>query len=260
MAVNPISGPGYLLKGMGLITRPGLRQFVLMPLLINILVFSGAIYFGVGQFETLMAWVQSKIPSLPDWLSWLQQGLEWILWPLFILLVVILVFYTFTLVANLIAAPFNGLLAEKVELHLSGKPLDGGGGMKQAMRQLLPTLFDEVRKILYVLVWAVPFLIIALVVPVVGPIIWFLFTAWTLTLQYADFPMGNNKLRFRDMRKRLRGRLFLSMGFGAATAGLTMVPVLNFIVMPSAVAGATAMWVDKLKKAENPCVRGIIPG
>jgi|GEM_PF-1270632 len=29
-------------------------------------------------------------------------------------------------------------------------------------------------------------------------------------------------------------------------AGLTMVPVVNFIVMPSAMAGATAMWVEEL--------------
>jgi uncharacterized protein involved in cysteine biosynthesis len=28
---------------------------------------------------------------------------------------------------------------------------------------------------------------------------------------------------------------------------MTMVPVLNFVVMPAAVAGATAMWVDELQ-------------
>jgi len=249
MAVNSISGAGYLLQGMRLIARPGLRRFVFIPLLINIGVFSIAIYYGVSQFDTLIAWIEAKIPSLPDWLSWLEQGLEWILWPLFVLLVVILVFYGFTLVANLIASPFNGLLAEKVELLLTGKPLDSGGGIKQAMVELLPTLVDELKKVLYALVWAVPFLILAFVVPVVGPVIWFLFTAWVLALEYSDFPMGNHRLKFRDMRKRLRARPLLSLGFGAATAGLTMVPVLNFIAMPSAVAGATAMWVGALKSS-----------
>jgi uncharacterized protein involved in cysteine biosynthesis len=32
---------------------------------------------------------------------------------------------------------------------------------------------------------------------------------------------------------------------------MTMVPVLNFIVMPSAVAGATAMWIAQLSKTED---------
>jgi len=249
MAVNPISGAGYLLQGMRLISRPGLRRFVLIPLSINVVVFSAAIYYGISRFDQLVAWIDSKIPALPEWLSWLEQGLEWILWPLFVLLLLVLVFYGFSLVANLIASPFNGLLAEKVELLLTGKPLDSGGGIAKAMKELIPTLIDELKKILYALLWAIPFLLLAFFVPVVGPVIWFLFTAWTLALEYSDFPMGNHGLRFREMRKRLRGRPVLSLGFGAATAGLTMVPVVNFIAMPSAVAGATAMWVRELESS-----------
>ena len=107
MPVSPISGAGYLLKGMRLVMQPGLRRFVLLPLLINILVFSAAIWYGVSQFESFLTWMESRIPS---WLHWL----DWILWPLFVLVLVILVFYSFTLVANLLASPFNSLLAEEV--------------------------------------------------------------------------------------------------------------------------------------------------
>jgi CysZ protein len=247
MAVNPVSGAGYLIKGMGLITRPGLRRFVLVPLLINIGVFSAAIWYGVTRFETFIGWMQSKVPS---WLQWL----EWLLWPLFVLALLIVVFYGFSLVANLIAAPFNGLLAEKVELHLSGRPLSEGGGLKQALIGLVPTLIDEVRKLLYALLWAIPFLILFLIpgVNVAAPVLWFLYSAWMLTLEYADYPMGNSGLKAREMRSRLRKRRVLGLGFGAATAGLTMVPVVNFIVMPSAVAGATAMWVRELKGDKPP--------
>jgi len=242
MAVNPVSGAGYLIKGMGLITKPGLRRFVLVPLLINIGVFSAAIWYGVVQFETFILWMESKVPS---WLQWL----EWLLWPLFVLALLIVVFYGFSLIANLIAAPFNGLLAEKVELHLTGRPLSEGGGLKQALIGLVPTLIDEVRKLLYALLWAIPFLILFLIpgINVAAPVLWFLYSAWMLALEYADYPMGNNGLKAREMRSRLRERRVLGLGFGAATAGLTMVPVVNFVVMPSAVAGATAMWVRELK-------------
>jgi CysZ protein len=243
MAVTPVSGAGYLIQGIGLISRPGLRRFVLMPLLINISVFSAAIWYGVSRFEAFLHWMGARIPS---WLSWL----EWLLWPLFVLTLLIVVFYTFSLVANLIAAPFNGLLAEKVELHLTGRPLGEGGGIKRAIIELVPTLIDEVRKLLYTLVWALPFLFFFLVpgVNIAAPFLWFLYTAWMLVVEYSDYPMGNHGLKFRQIRSRLRQRRLLSLGFGAATAGLTMVPLVNFIVMPSAVAGATAMWVREFRR------------
>jgi CysZ protein len=242
MAVAPVSGLGYLLKGVGLIASPGLRRFVVVPLLVNALVFTGAIYAGVAWFEGFVAWVEARVPG---WLQWV----EWLLWPLFVLTLLVLVFYTFGLVANLIAAPFNALLAEKVELYLTGRPLTQGGGLAKAMRELVPTLCDELRKILYALLWAVPFLVLFFIpgVNLAAPALWFLYTAWMLALQYVDYPMGNHGLKFHAMRAGLRKRRLLGLGFGAATAGMTLVPVLNFIVMPSAVAGATALWVRELQ-------------
>ncbi len=243
MVTNPISGAGYLLQGMRLIARPGLRQFVLIPLLVNVLVFSGAIYVGITQFEDLMRLMESNLPS---WLGWL----DWILWPIFILVLFVLVFYTFGLVANLIASPFNSLLAEKVELLLTGRPMNQEQDYARMLAELIPTLVDELRKILYALLWALPFLIL-LFIPLIGPFLWFLYTSWILAFEYSDYPMGNHGLRFREMRERLHSRRTLSLGFGAATAGLGMVPLVNFILMPSAVAGATAMWVKEFRGAER---------
>lgn len=239
MPVSATSGARYLLRGLRLIAQPGLRRFVLVPLLINVLVFSAAVWYGVVSFETFIAWMQSKVPA---WLQWL----EWVLWPLFVLALLIVVFYTFSLVANLLAAPFNGLLAEKVELHLTGRPLNEGGGLKKVLIELAPTLIDELRKLLYILLWAVPFLLLFLIpgVNVAAPLLWFLYTAWMLAFEYSDYPMGNHGLRLRAIRGRLRRRRALALGFGATAAGMTMIPVLNFVVMPSAVAGATAMWVE----------------
>jgi uncharacterized protein involved in cysteine biosynthesis len=243
MPSNPAKGAAFMLQGIRLITRPGLKRFVLIPLLVNIFVFSGAIWYGAEQFQALMTRMQSAVP---DWLSWL----EWLLWPVFILALLIIVFYCFTLIANLIASPFNGLLAEKTEALLTGRPLEDSNDMKKLLRELPMTLIDEIRKLLYAILWSIPFLILAFIVPVVGPLIWFLFTAWMLAVQYSDFPMGNHGLKFRDMRATLRRRRFLSLGFGAAAAGLTMIPVVNFIAMPAAVAGATAMWVRELRPAD----------
>ncbi|MCF7983680.1 MAG: sulfate transporter CysZ [Thiohalocapsa sp.] len=244
MSADPAKGAAFLLDGIRLLSQPGLRRFVLIPLLINIAVFSSAIWLGARQFESLMTRMQA---SVPDWLAWL----EWLLWPVFVLVLLVIVFYSFTLVANLLASPFNGLLAEKAEALITGKSLADAGDYGKLLKQLPATLLDELRKILYALLWTIPFLILAFAVPLIGPLIWFLFTAWMLTVQYADFPMGNHGLRFRDMRATLRRRRVLSLSFGAAVAAMTMVPVLNFIAMPAAVAGATAMWVSELSGTRN---------
>ncbi len=237
----PGSGPSYLLRGMGLIARPGLRRFVLIPLLINSLLFSAAFFFALNRIEDWIAWIEQQL-SLPEALSWLQTLLEWVLWPLFLALLLLLVIYSFTLVANLIAAPFNSLLAERVEALLQGR--SPTGSLSQAFWSWIPGLFGELRKLFYLLFWSAFFLILSLLLPLVGSLFWFAFSAWMMALQYLDVPMSNHGLQFREIRRRLRQRPWLVLSFGAGVLVLSLVPLLNFLTMPSAVAGATALWVD----------------
>jgi CysZ protein len=240
MSSNPIRGATFMLDGLSLLTRPGLKRYVLGPLLINILVFGGAIWYGVSRFRAAVDWMDQQLPA---WLQWL----DWLLWPLFVLALLIIVFYSFTLVANLIAAPFNSLLAEKAEALLTGAPVSETIDYGRLLKELPQTLWDEIKKVLYAVLWSIPFLILAFTIPVVGPLIWFAFTGWMLAVQYSDYPMGNHGLLFRDQRACLRKRRLLALGFGGAAAGLTMIPIVNFVVMPAAVVGATVMWVKGLR-------------
>jgi len=239
---NPFAGIGYFFQGLRLIVQPGLRRYVIIPLLINFTLFGGLLWFGAGQFELFMNWL---MPELPEWLQWA----EWLLWVVFAVSALLILFFTFSLLANIVAAPFNGLLAEAVELHLTNQPLHSGGGWKKMMRELVPTIIDELRKLLYLIAWSLPFLLLFLipVVNLVAPFIWLAFSAWMLTVEYADYPMGNHGLRSAEQKQRLADKRLLSMGFGGAVTVATMIPVFNFVVMPAAVAGATAMWVQKFK-------------
>jgi CysZ protein len=88
---------------------------------------------------------------------------------------------------------------------------------------------------------------LALLIPVVGTAVWFLYGAWALVCNYSDFPMGNDGLRFAEQRKLLARHKSLSFGFGITVLLLTLVPLVNFIVMPAAVAGATAMYLQELR-------------
>ena len=69
MPAPVLSGPQYLREGLKLVLSPGLRLFVLLPLLINLVLFVGLIYFAGHQFSL---WVDTLMPSLPSWLSFLN--------------------------------------------------------------------------------------------------------------------------------------------------------------------------------------------
>jgi len=84
-----------------------------------------------------------------------------------------------------------------------------------------------------------------------APFAWFVFSAWLFALEYSDYPLGNCGLHFSQIRAELRQRPLLALGFGASVSICTMIPLLNFLVMPAAVAGATAWWLDESGRAEK---------
>lgn len=75
----------------------------------------------------------------------------------------------------------------------------------------------------------------------------FLFSAWMMSIQYCDYPFDNHKVSFPDMRNALRRNKVDNLQFGALTSLFTMIPILNLVIMPVAVCGATAMWVDRYR-------------
>ena len=243
MLKQSIIGLGYFLRGLKLITAPGVKRYVAIPLTINFTVFGLLIWLLAGQFGTLLsAW----LPTLPDWLGWLN----WLLWTLFALTTALVIFFSFSILANIIAAPFNSLLAEAVERHLGGLEPPGGEGFLATLRDAPGAILDEARKLLYSILWAIPLLIIFWipVINLAAPVLWVLFSAWVLALQYADYPMGNHGIKFKQQRQTLRQQRMLSLGFGGMTLLATMTPVFNFLVMPVAVAGATALWCEKFSR------------
>jgi CysZ protein len=230
-------GAGYLIEGFGLIRRPGLRRFVLLPLLINICIFIGLIYLGGSYFDQAM---ERLLPESVGWLGY-------ILWPLFALLVLITSFYSFTLLANLIGGPFNDRLAEMVAERLGARPNTDHG--RSLVGDIGVSVFNELRKWLYflglflmlLLMWLLTFWIPPLTL--LMPLLWLLLATWMMSVEYTDYPMSNQGMCFAEKRAWLRRHRSLAIGFGGATLGATLIPIVNFAVMPAAVAGATVLWV-----------------
>lgn len=227
-----IQGLTDALSGAGLILKPGIRRYVVVPLAINILLFTLAIVLLSHQLDS---WLQQL---LPGWLSWLQ----WLVWPLFVATLSLAVFYSFTIVANLIAAPFNSLLSASIEAELTGtKPEDltQDKFWKLAAR----TIGSEIRKLMYFVKWLIPLVIISFVpvINVAAPFLWFIYAAWSFSLEYTDYPLANRGMLFKDIREYNRQHRMRALGLGTSVFVLTSIPVVNFFAMPVAVAAATRL-------------------
>jgi CysZ protein len=231
-------GVHYLLDGFKLITKPGLRRFVIIPLAINIFLFVGVFFLlrhFVSEFNTWFA------NYLPAWLQWLST----ILWLLFFIGFFGILIYTFVTIANLISAPFNSFLAEKVELYLTGKiPED---------RSLMDNLKDIPRIVgrqLSIIGYYIPRALLILIlffIPVVqafAALLSFVFHAWVMTITYIDYPTDNHRIPMSEVRDWMRQRRWSSLGFGVGVLACSMIPVINCFTIPAAVAGATKFWIE----------------
>lgn len=247
---NLLTGARYFFRGIKLLLHPQLRKYILVPLLVNCVLFISLTYFLIGYFDNLSQWDL----NLPAWLELAEKVLKWAAWFLIVVVVLIGYGYLFNIITNILAAPFYGLLAQKTEELLLGV-----GPPDESLLKMIPrTTIRELQKLLYFLVRGLMVLLLMLVlgtllvlsflVPVIGT----LWGAWCMAIQYVDYPADNHQTPFRSLRKRLRSRKYSSIGFGTMVMGCSMIPVLNIIAMPAAVTGGTLFWIHELRPSTAP--------
>jgi CysZ protein len=178
---------------------------------------------------------------------WLLQALAW-------LALLMLFASTFTIVVQLIAAPFMGLLAEQIDRRISTTPLPAESIAAMASR----TFRRELRKTwdwlwrtllvggLVLTLWLIP------VVNMAAPIIWFLWSGWLLGLQYIDYGADTRQIPFLTMKAAARRRPWLVLGFGCVVLAVTMVPLTNLMIMPVAVIAGVLIWQEQLSRHVRP--------
>lgn len=241
------NGLAYLTRAAQLILHPRLRWFVLIPVLVNIILFvivtSMLISFFAGAMASMLGWI-------PGWLDFIYG----ILWTLFAAVVLLVYGYSFSILTNLIAAPFYGFLAERTESLIKGTAPD-----PEPLSSMIPrTLMRELRKLwyfiwrgallalgLFILSWFPPFNLLV-------PLIAFLWAAWSMSIQYVDYPADNHQWSFKAMRDGLGDNKNTTFGFGGLVMIGSMIPFANIFIMPIAVIGGTVYWLEELDKRQLP--------
>ncbi len=223
--LNPLLAIQSLLQGLALLGHKDLRKFVLIPIIINLVLYSSLLYLAYNYVGDLMG------QFIPDWLLWLS----WLIYPVTLVSFFLAGFFTFTLIANLIAAPFYGGLAAKTQKIIMHEP----GEIKE--QKILSVIGSELKRVIYLMSRAIPVLIISFIpgLNLIAPILWGLFGAWALSLEYFAYPLENEGALFKEQRQLLSEVRIGALSFGGIVLiGLT-IPILNILVPPTAVISAT---------------------
>lgn len=246
---NIATGVGYFIDGVRLLLHPKLRIYLLIPIIVNCILF----FLLTSFFLTyLYGVVGSGFSWIPDWLAPWLAPLKWIAWLIFGAIFLMIYAYSFNMITNVLAAPFYGLLAENTEKILTGQDLEA-----EPLSAMIPRVtFREIQKLTYFLFRGILIILLILmvslipVIQILAPLIGLAWGAWSMAIQYADYPADNHQLEFRKLRLCLWQRMYSSLGFGGAIMSCSIIPFVNIFAMPAAVAGGTVYWVNELKACE----------
>lgn len=237
-------GFAYPFRGVRfLFENPSLRRLALLPAMIAAVGIAVVMVLALAYGDDLLA----RFWPRPD--VWYMTAL----WYLAMVAVMgTLVLAGVAIVPPMAAAPFQESLAREAERLHAGKD---GGRERPLWIGVAVAVADQFARTV-VLLFGYALLMLLWLVPVVGSpissVLAFLWTAVWAAADNLDVPMSRHRYRFRDFRALFARRSRLVMGFGAATALLLMIPVLNFIVAQSAVVAATLLFLSLREDGSLP--------
>jgi CysZ protein len=144
---------------------------------------------------------------------------------------------TFSLIANLVATPFNDLLAEAAEAF-ARPPLAPVSGLqfKDRVRQI----WIEFRKSLVVLLIAF-FVFLFSLIPIVG-LLGMLAAPMLLAYEFASYPQTRRSYGIRRSLGFLRRNAAACFGFGLMCSVLFLIPFVSCLTLPLAVVGGMMLF------------------
>lgn len=242
---NPLSdfsrGFLYPFRAAGFIRKHGgLIKYIIVPFLINVVLLSLAVYWGLSFFNSVV------VHFIPQGDAWYWVILSYFLWTAAVLLTMILIFFGFTVTGSIIASPFNDILSEKTEEILTGIPHEEPFVLRVFLKDATMTVIDESKKVAVFVVLMLLLLPLNLFPGGTLPysVLSVLLTVFFLTVEYTGYVFSRKHLTFRDQRRFIFSRKFLLTGFGVGVMAVLAVPFLQFFSIPLGVVGATRLWHD----------------
>ena len=233
-----------------ILTRGRLIRLSILPVLVNLLLYVAIIVcvvlWGNDVYEAL--WAQ-LFPE-PD--SWWEKTLSVAGFVLFLLLAAVALLFSFTAVGAALASPFLSRLSLRVREEIEGRKIEPPGGLKVEI--LYPLWVNLVRAVVGLGVIVGAFVVQLILPPTVVVLmpLQVAFGGFCLALSVLDFPLETeHPPGFMSAVRFGKTHLGRTLGFGGMLSLVAMVPLLGFLALPAAVAGATLFFCDERKRAAD---------
>lgn len=243
------TGLNYLVEGLRLLGNKKLRPYIVVPILVNCLLFIVLTSFLLNYFWSV---VESGNSFIPEWLQPWVAPFAWFVWFLVGVLFLIVYAYSFNIITNFIAAPFYGKLSEVTQKLLTGEDIP-----EEKIGMMLLRVFSrECSKLFYFMgrgLLVILVMVLISFIPIIqslAPLIGLAWGAWSMSIQYTDYPADNHQIPFPEMRNCLWKRSRSSLGFGGAVMAGSVIPFVNIFAMPAAVTGGTLYWLNELRHCQ----------
>jgi len=219
-------------QGLGLLVSPGVRAWALGPVLLAALLLGLAAWLGIHALDA----------ALEIWLADQWRFLRWLIWPVAVATTLLISNLALVVLACIFGAPFLDRLSVAVESQLGARrpALDE----TRWWHSLLPALAQEWRKLRH-FGCLLLLLVLSVFIPglsVLSPILWCLGGAWMLALELLDGVFSRHGHPFPAALRCLRQYRACAYGFGLSAVALSILPLLNCLLLPAGVAGATLLF------------------
>lgn len=218
-----------------------LIKYSIAPMLINLFIY-GSIFILTYSWlmGSLEKWLGIENTEAGFWLRFLHTALLIIGF----LLTLFVCYLLFTILGNIVTAPFNEEISQRVEEIVTGRKEHEMGFWEDAYISIK----GEVQKLLFY--FSILFFIFLLnLVPVIGSVVstvlGFIFSCFYNALDFLDYPMTRKKMRFRDKLKITRKGKLVTYGFGVTAFLMMFLPVVNVFMKPILVAAGTSLFYEK---------------
>lgn len=210
-------------------SRPLIFILLYVPMILGAALTFSALGLYFSNFEKWMDFIlfdkpETLLGMVGYWLSYVSAVLG-------IILVGVL---AGVLLPSIIASPFYDYVSIKVE-----KDLTGGTSYDISFTKALLLMGEEIKKALFILFVS----IVAIFIPFLNLLV----PAWLIAWEFYDYPVARRGLGFSERLQGVRKDFWKISGFSV----WFMIPFIQFLLMPLAVAGGTMLAVESLEDKED---------
>jgi CysZ protein len=231
----PLKGSVFLCQ------HQSLRRLAMAPLLLNVVLYGATLTLFLHYYSNLFALLIDR----PDTWYWLMG--YYLLRLLAFVLIGAVFLFSFTLVGTVVAAPFLELLSERTEAILRAPSIAQPFRLSRWTADSLRSL-GHACTILLILAGTFPLSFL----PIAGPVVWLGLACLLLAYDFTTIAMDRRRWSFREKWRRLLGDMAGTLGFGAALFCLLAVPLLGWLMLPTAAVAGTMLLLD-LEDQDRPC-------